>query len=45
MESSYANERACYEDSLHEQMAHTINMKGIGDLDQLLAGKETWTVQ
>lgn len=41
----YAHERACYEDSLHEQIAQTINMKGIGDLNELLAGKETWTVQ
>ncbi len=40
----YAIERACYETTMHLQMEETLAVKGRGDLDALLAGKETWTV-
>ena len=40
----YTNDRPCYEDKLHEQINYTIDKKGIGDLDKLIAGNETWTV-
>lgn len=40
----YAIERACYESQVHEQMEWTIQAKGKGDLQSLIAGRETWTV-
>jgi 2-oxoglutarate ferredoxin oxidoreductase subunit beta len=40
----YTNDRPCYEDKLYEQINYTIDKKGIGDLDKLIAGNETWTV-
>ncbi|MCC7029266.1 MAG: 2-oxoacid:ferredoxin oxidoreductase subunit beta [Chitinophagaceae bacterium] len=40
----YATERPCYEDQLHQQIQFAIGKKGIGDLDKLIAGDETWTV-
>jgi 2-oxoglutarate ferredoxin oxidoreductase subunit beta len=40
----YAIERPCYEDQLQQQVKDTLGAKGKGDLDVLLAGKETWTV-
>ncbi|HMT34869.1 MAG: 2-oxoacid:ferredoxin oxidoreductase subunit beta [Bacteroidetes bacterium] len=40
----YATQRPCYEDQLHQQIQFTINKKGLGDLDSLIAGNETWTV-
>lgn len=40
----YAKERPCYEKELARQVEQTKMDKGIGDLDALLAGKETWTV-
>lgn len=40
----YAIERPCYESLIYEQVEQTIEVKGKGDLDALLAGKETWTV-
>jgi 2-oxoglutarate ferredoxin oxidoreductase subunit beta len=40
----YTKDRPCYEDDLHEQVKKTIGSKGIGDLDKLLSGNETWTV-
>ncbi len=40
----YAAERPCYEDQLHQQIQWAVGKKGIGDLDALLAGNETWTV-
>lgn len=40
----YSIERPCYEDMLHAQIEETKATKGIGNLDALLAGKETWTV-
>jgi len=41
----YATERPCYEDQLHDQIRFAKETKGIGDLDKLIAGRETWTVQ
>jgi 2-oxoglutarate ferredoxin oxidoreductase subunit beta len=40
----FAKERPCYEDQLKAQVEQTLADKGKGDLDVLLAGKETWTV-
>ncbi len=40
----YAVNRPTYDDQLHEQVQQTIAQKGNGDLDALIAGKETWTV-
>jgi 2-oxoglutarate ferredoxin oxidoreductase subunit beta len=40
----YAVQRACYDDLVIAQIQDTIDTKGIGDLDALIAGKETWTV-
>jgi 2-oxoglutarate ferredoxin oxidoreductase subunit beta len=40
----YAVQRACYDDLVTAQIQDTIDAKGIGDLDALIAGKETWTV-
>jgi 2-oxoglutarate ferredoxin oxidoreductase subunit beta len=40
----YAIDRPCYEEQLHEQVQQTLDSKGKGDLDALIAGKETWTV-
>jgi 2-oxoglutarate ferredoxin oxidoreductase subunit beta len=40
----YSIERPCYEDTMQAQIQDTITKKGIGNLDQLIAGKETWTV-
>jgi 2-oxoglutarate ferredoxin oxidoreductase subunit beta len=40
----YAIDRPCYEQQLYEQVEQTLAAKGKGDLDTILAGKETWTV-
>lgn len=40
----YAIQRPCYEEQLQEQVHTSIQQKGKGSLDALLAGKETWTV-
>jgi 2-oxoglutarate ferredoxin oxidoreductase subunit beta len=40
----YSVEKPCYEDQLHEQIQYAKDTKGIGDLDKLIAGNETWTV-
>lgn len=40
----YQEKRACYEDLLNEQVEHITHQKGNGDLDELIAGKETWQV-
>lgn len=40
----YAVSRPCYEDLIYAQVEETLAQKGKGDLDALLAGKETWTV-
>ncbi|HEY8398800.1 MAG TPA: 2-oxoacid:ferredoxin oxidoreductase subunit beta [Flavihumibacter sp.] len=41
----YEAERACYEDTMSLQIDEAIALKGEGDLDQLLRGKEVWTIQ
>jgi 2-oxoglutarate ferredoxin oxidoreductase subunit beta len=41
----YSNERACYEDVMAMQIEEVILQKGKGDLDALLRGKETWTIE
>lgn len=40
----YTEDRYCYEDRLEEQIATMIQKKGKGDLDALLKGRETWTI-
>lgn len=40
----YENNRPCYEDELHAQLAFTLASKGVGDLDRLISGPETWQV-
>lgn len=40
----YQEDRPCYEDMLHEQIAVSVNRKGEGDLDALLSGKNTWEI-
>jgi 2-oxoglutarate/2-oxoacid ferredoxin oxidoreductase subunit beta len=40
----YANERPCYEDQLHAQLAEALLKKGPGNLDALIQGKETWEI-
>lgn len=40
----YQEERFCYEDALNAQIADAIKAKGKGDLDALLRGKNTWTI-
>lgn len=41
----YAIEKSCYEDDLSAQIANTINQKGIGNLNNLIAGKDNWEVK
>lgn len=41
----YAISRPCYEQQLAEQIESSIQQKGIGDIDKLLRGKETWVVE
>lgn len=40
----YQEERFCYEDALNAQIVDAIKAKGKGDLDALLRGKNTWTI-
>ncbi len=40
----YATERACYEDVMRLQIEETIAIKGKGNLDALLKGKEVWEI-
>lgn len=40
----YQENRACYEDLLHNQIKTGIDRKGDGDIDDLLRGSNTWTV-
>lgn len=41
----YQTERACYEDMMALQIEEVIATKGNGNLDKLLRGNETWTIQ
>ena len=40
----YAKERPVYEDGMNAQVEQAIEKWGTGDLDKLIAGKETWTI-
>ncbi|MBA2250255.1 MAG: 2-oxoacid:ferredoxin oxidoreductase subunit beta [Chitinophagaceae bacterium] len=40
----YKTDRSCYEDNMSMQIDETIALKGKGDLDKLLKGRETWTI-
>ncbi|MDO9187478.1 MAG: 2-oxoacid:ferredoxin oxidoreductase subunit beta [Bacteroidia bacterium] len=40
----YKEDRICYEDALQAQIAEAITIKGKGDLDELIAGRNTWTI-
>lgn len=40
----YARERPTYEDEMQLQIEEAIALKGTGNLDKLLEGKETWTI-
>ncbi len=40
----YTNKRACYEDMLNMQLEEAIKTKGKGNLNKLLSGRETWTI-
>lgn len=40
----FAQQRATYEDSLNAQVDQAFEKWGSGDLDKLIAGKETWTI-
>ncbi len=41
----YAKERVTYEDEMRLQIEEIIATRGKGNLDKLLAGKETWTIE
>ena len=41
----YQADRPCYEEMLSLQVEEVIGSKGKGDLDKLLRGNETWTIQ
>lgn len=41
----FETERACYEDLMMKQIEESIAVKGPGDLDQLLRGKEVWEIE
>jgi 2-oxoglutarate ferredoxin oxidoreductase subunit beta len=40
----YENNRPCYEDMLKRQIDETTSAKGKGNLNRLLSGRETWTI-
>lgn len=40
----YAADRTCYEDAMFDQLDAAIDHLGEGDLDALLAGKQTWEI-
>ena len=40
----YVEDRYCYEDKMTQQITDSQSKKGAGDLDVLLRGKETWTI-
>lgn len=41
----YTEERFCYEDAMEAQLSEAVSAKGKGDLDELIRGKNTWTIQ
>jgi 2-oxoglutarate ferredoxin oxidoreductase subunit beta len=40
----YETQRACYEDLLNAQVQEAVKTKGPGNLNKLLMGRETWTI-
>tara|TARA_B110000459_G_scaffold202649_1_gene256376 strand:+ start:2528 stop:3529 length:1002 start_codon:yes stop_codon:yes gene_type:complete len=40
----YCEQRECYEDALNNQIDKSIELKGEGNLDDLLSGNNSWTV-
>jgi len=40
----YEGDRPCYEDVMAMQIEESVAIKGKGDLDKLLRGRETWTI-
>jgi 2-oxoglutarate ferredoxin oxidoreductase subunit beta len=40
----YVEDRPCYEDRMAAQIKDVISSKGVGNLDKLLSGRETWVV-
>lgn len=40
----YQKNRDCYEDLLHAQIKRSVEMKGEGNLDELLKGQNTWEI-
>jgi 2-oxoglutarate ferredoxin oxidoreductase subunit beta len=40
----YSETRPCYEDGLNQQVADLVAKKGVGDLDALLRGRDTWEI-
>lgn len=40
----YESQRPCYEEMLNDQVKEVINAKGRGNLDKLIRGRETWTI-
>ncbi len=40
----YESQRSCYEDMLKGQIEEVISTKGRGNLNKLLKGRETWTI-
>ena len=40
----YTNDGPCYEDMLNMQIEEVIKTKGKGNLNKLLSGRETWTI-
>jgi 2-oxoglutarate ferredoxin oxidoreductase subunit beta len=41
----YCEQRECYEDALHNQIETSIEIKGEGNLDELLSGTNSWIVE
>jgi 2-oxoglutarate ferredoxin oxidoreductase subunit beta len=40
----YENHRPCYEDMLNAQVTEVVKTRGKGNLNKLLSGRETWTI-
>lgn len=41
----YTEKRNCYEDDLNKQITDAIQQKGMGNLDELIRGKNTWEIK
>ncbi|TVQ01711.1 MAG: 2-oxoacid:ferredoxin oxidoreductase subunit beta [Balneolaceae bacterium] len=41
----YAEERPCYDEEVNRQISGVVERKGVGNLDELLRGRETWIVE